>query len=254
MKETRKIMMNKAMIVTALFAVLGLTKVEAATTFDRAIEFSGYDWYVKDSNGVRVGPGPNRFSDAPENVWVDEQGRLHLKITRTKNVYRCAEVVSALSFGYGTYRWYLDSPVDALDPNMVLGLFTWSNTSPYANGEIDIEFSRWSKAGSPNSQFVVQPYADPGHRWRFSLPAGALQTTHSFTWRPMDVFFESLLGHPPEPVDPGLILQQYLFQEAWPTPTDENARINLWLYRGASPAAGAELEVIIRAFEFVPLP
>jgi len=246
--------MKRTLFVVALMGAFGLAKLDAAAVFERVIQFSGYDWYVKASGGVRVGPGPNRFSDDAANVWVDDQGRLHLKITRTKNVYRCAEVVSALSFGHGTYRWYLDSPVDAMDPNVVLGLFTWSDTSPYANGEIDIEFSRWGKASSPNSQFVVQPYSDPGHRWRFLLPSGALQTTHSFTWRPTDVFFESLLGHPPEPVDPGLILQQYLFQEPWLIPTDENARINLWLYRGSSPAAGAQLEVVIRAFEFVPLP
>jgi hypothetical protein len=243
---------KKTLLLAGVLAIGGAEQARAAV-FDRVIAFSGYEWRVKDSLGARVGPGPNRFSDDPANVWVDEQGRLHLKITRLKNAYQCAEIVCASSFGHGTYRWFLDSPVDAMDRNVVLGLFTWSDTSPYANGEIDIEFSRWGKASNPNAQFVVQP-ADPGRLWRFRLPAGAPQTTHSFTWRPTDLYFESLLGHQTDVVDPGLLLQQWLFVQPGPTPTDENARINLWLYRGASPASSAQLEVVIRAFEFVPWP
>ncbi len=35
---------------------------------------------MKASPGL-VGPGPNVFSDSPENVWVDAAGQLHMRIT-----------------------------------------------------------------------------------------------------------------------------------------------------------------------------
>ena len=128
----------------------------------RTIAFSGYTWQVKSSTDV-VGPGPNYFSDSGANVWVDQQGRLHLKLTSSKGRWYCAEVVNMQSLGRGRYGFELDSAVNALDPNVVLGLFTWSDDPAYANRELDVEFSRWGNAADPtNAQYVVQPYEHPG--------------------------------------------------------------------------------------------
>jgi hypothetical protein len=92
----------------------------------RWLSFSGYDWWVKTSTGP-VGPGPNYFSDSTNNVWLDGQGQLHLRITNRSNQWQCPELVSARTFGYGIYRFQLASPADNLNPNAVLGLFTWSD-------------------------------------------------------------------------------------------------------------------------------
>src|SRR5437764_2032193 len=90
----------------------------------RVLQFSSYDWIVKSSDR-RVGPGPNYFADSDGNVFVDTQGRLHLRLTQRDGRWYCAEVISAQSFGYGTYRFYLDSTIDNLDTQVVLGMFTW---------------------------------------------------------------------------------------------------------------------------------
>lgn len=66
----------------------------------RIINFSGYDWTIK--AGV-AGPGPNLFSDAEENVHVDTEGRLHLRISYRDGKWFCAEVVTNKSLGHGTY-------------------------------------------------------------------------------------------------------------------------------------------------------
>src|SRR5436305_1591178 len=113
-----------------------------AVQLERAAEvvsFSGYQWRVKSSTG-RVGPGPNYFCDRPENVRVDPEGRLHLAITSRDGNWQCAEVISTRSFGYGRYRFYLDSSPD-LDPNAVLGMFTWNDEPAYHHREVDIEIS-----------------------------------------------------------------------------------------------------------------
>jgi len=221
----------------------------------RTIQFSGCTWWVKTSSG-RVGPGPNYFSDSPNNVWVDGDGRLHLRITKVKNRWYCAEVVSAEVFGYGSYRWELASPVDRFDRNVVLGLFTWSNTSEFANGEIDIEFARWgSRNRYPNAQFVVQPFDAAGHRVRFNMPASIPESTHSFLWAPEGVIFQSAAGHwPAEPPESAIILE-WSFLSPWPPPTaTENARMNLWLYQGVAPSDRLEVEVVFKSFTFVPYP
>ena len=45
------------------------------------IEFSGYKWVTKETYGRRTGPGNNLFSGSKENVFVDQEGKLHLRLT-----------------------------------------------------------------------------------------------------------------------------------------------------------------------------
>lgn len=226
----------------------------AGTSAARTLNFSGYEWKVKSSRG-RVGPGPNSFSDSRDNVWVDTQGRLHLRITYRDDRWYCAEVISQQSFGYGTYRFYLDTRVDDLDPNIVLGLFTWSDNPAYSHREVDIECAKWGNANNDtNAQFVVQPYHPPGHLLRFQVPPGTKTSTHSFTWKPDSVFFVSLLGHDATQPEESDVINQWTCTQSIPQAGGENARMNLWLVGGNAPTNGKEAEVIIKKFEFVPLP
>ncbi len=92
-----------------IFTTLILFTVLVNPADARQIQFSGYTWNVKTSNDQLMGPGPNYFSDSTETVWIDEEERLHLKITQTAGKWICAEVVSEKSFGYGKYVFYLAS-------------------------------------------------------------------------------------------------------------------------------------------------
>jgi len=216
----------------------------------RILPFSGYDWVVK-SSGNRVGPGPNYFSDSHDNVAVDAQGRLHLRITQRDGRWYCAEVISQRSFGYGTYRFYLDAAVDNVDPQVVLGMFTWSDAPAYSHREIDVEVSRWGRANNQNGQFVVQPYTRPDNIVRFQIPPGVDDSTHSFTWKPDSVFCQSLKGHHATPPETSFVIHQHIFTHGIPQAGGENARINLWLMAGHPPMDGQEIEVIVSKFEFV---
>jgi hypothetical protein len=230
--------------------ILILTASYVFGAYSRQIVFSGYIWSVKTSKG-RIGPGPNYFSDSSQNVWVDSAGRLHLKIRKDKGKWFCSEVILNQNLGYGTYRFYLDSPVDGIDKNAVLGLFTWSDDPAYNHREIDIEFSRWGAANNQNAQYVVQPYNIAANIHRFSWPAGVSQSMHSFRWQSLNVVCQSIRGFslPPAPAD---LLEQWTFNSGIPVPGNENPRINLWLNKGRAPSNGAELEIIINRFEFVP--
>jgi len=218
----------------------------------RWLAFSGYDWWVKASAGA-VGPGPNYFSDSSHNVWVDAEGQLHLRITNRSNQWQCAEVVSARTFGYGFYRFELASPVDTLDANAILGLFTWSDDPAYHYREMDIECARWSNPSDPNNiQFIVQPDLN-GHKVRFAVPEGVTHSTHWFKWETNRVTFQSLRGgFVPNPL-PSQILNTWGYVLAVPRTGDENVRLNLWLNKGWPPAGGQEVEMVVRSFEFDPL-
>jgi hypothetical protein len=211
-------------------------------SFSKTLFFSGYTWKVKSSDSL-VGTGPNYFSDSSENVWIDEQGQLHLKITKRNEKWYCAEVVSEETFGYGTYRFYLASRIDQLNENVVLGLFTWDDDPAYNHREIDIEFARWGQVTNENAQFVVQPYYRPDNMYRFTIQLNGDNSTHSFDWRNNSITFQSSYGH----------------NESWsytgqdiPPPGKENARINLWLFQGIPPSDGQEVEVVVAKFEFIP--
>jgi hypothetical protein len=219
----------------------------------RWLSFSGYDWWLKSSTSP-VGPGPNLFSDGSNNVWLDPQGQLHLCITNRSNQWQCAEIVSARSFGCGSYRFELNSRIDNLNPNVVLGLFTWSDDPSYAYREIDVECSRFGNAADiNNAQYVVQPYQIAGHLMRFRVPTGLTNSTHSFTWETNRISFQSLSGSYTAAPYPANVISNWTYNLTTPQAGDENVRFNLWLVNGQPPTDNQEVEVILKSFQFVPL-
>lgn len=221
--------------------------------YNRVIQFSGYSWRVK-RHPALAGPGPNYFSDSDCNVWIDRQGRLHLKITRTDNRWQCAEVINTRSLGHGTYRFYLDSEVHNLDSRVVLGLFTWSDNPQYGYREIDIEFARFRGATGPNGFYTIRPHEQNAPQAAFQWIPNTPRSVHFFRWEPARLSFRSLRGHRPEQSGSGFVVAEWNYTgDRVPPPGDENPRMNLWLLNGQPPTDGREIEVIISRFEFVPL-
>jgi hypothetical protein len=230
-------------IVIAGLVVSSLAFAAGKPGYPTQIVWGGRAWQVKSSQS-KIGPGPNYFSASPENVWVDASNRLHLRITSRSGRWNCAEIIGAQTLGYGTYLFEVASPVADLDPNVVLGLFTWSDKAPYAHREIDIEFARWGVAADPtNAQYVVQPYDVAGHLHRLTQPSGVAPTQHGFTWHPGRVDFASS----------DLATWDHDWTYAGtdgPPSRDERVRLNLWLFGGAAPTDGREVEVVVTRFSF----
>lgn len=205
------------------------------------LSFGGQQWYVKSSAG-KVGPGPNYFAAA--NSFLDASGRLHLRIDRdNRRRWRSAEVFASNSLGYGTYRWTVAGDVSNLDPNVVLGLFTWSDNDAEAHREIDVEVARWGSTTDPtNAQYVVQPWDTQGHLVRFAQPA-ATTSVFEFTWAPGQVSFRSTAG--------AATVSTWSYSGTdVPTPGDEKTHMNLWLMNGSAPNNGQAVEVVLSNFRF----
>jgi hypothetical protein len=217
------------------------------------LSFGGRDWIVKTSCGSPVGPGFNWFSDGPENVWVDANGRMHLRLTYRDGRWYCAEVLTDGYVGYGTYRFETTGPVDALDPNIVFGAFFYSDNYPTDEDEIDIEFSRWGVPAAQNAQYVVQPF-DTCLRDRFSSQLTGPHSTHEIVWAADSVRFSSWQGglH-----GGGPLIRTYTYRNptCLPVADAERLRFNLWLFdtnqdgMGDPPSDGQEVEVVVSAID-----
>jgi hypothetical protein len=213
----------------------------------RSISFSGYDWLVKDSGPVRVDPGDNYFSDSEENVHVDENGYLHLSLTRENETYSCAEIFGKSQLGYGIYRITMTTDTSTLDPSIILGFFTWDDLEHfYSYREMDVELGRWGHPNNDNAQFIVQPDW-PGHKYRFNLPPGTAPTVHMITWQPEGVLFQSrvIVGDIETP-----LASWWYRGDNIPVPGTENTRMNLWLLGNQPQEDQTETEVILTEFRF----
>lgn len=246
---------NSTLTLLLLFmtALLPVKEVSAETNYygGDTIEFSGYRWQVKESFDKHTGPGRNYFSATRENVWIDENGKLHLKIRYKDDKWYCSEVRMLKSLGYGKYVFYIDHLPQPLDKDVVIGLFMYdhSDTSNF-HKEIDIEFSKWGKDTAMNSQYVIQPFEEKAFRFNTDLNR---PTRHEFTVRKKRISFNSRYEHG---INPDSISSQYQVwkynpDQAYKT-SDEKVSINLWLYKASEPSNLKEMEVVISRFEFTP--
>lgn len=208
----------------------------------RTVEFSGYQWIVRHGDEERRGPGSNYFSSSPENVWVDSQGQLHLKITNRQDRWYCAEVSLENPLGYGTYEFFTNGRFDQLDSPVIVGLFLYRD----AAHEIDVEFGRWGKGYGDNLQYVLQPGHLPGNIYKYEARLNGDYTSHCIVWRNNSVFFRSLHGHyAGEAYLEHHLITQWTFGKAYHAPTTERVHMNLWLVQGQAPLLGKEVEIIV---------
>lgn len=226
---------------------------------DNQLLFSGYVWNKKGSETQQFGPGPNYFSTNADDLFVDQQGTLHLKVSYRNGRWYSTELISEFSFGYGTYVFCLGKRIDTIDKNITLGLFTWDDIADTQQvnqyREIDFEFSRWQVDTNQNSQFVVQPWDfTVNNLFRFNIDHSVNdRTIHSFTWSSSQIVFQSAYGTGyPSPAQNRITNWTYS-GSCIPTPGNEKVHINFWQIYGAAPSDGLEEEMLIQSFQYFPL-
>ena len=239
------------------------------------VYFSGYTWDVK-INEYAVGPGPNYFSGFYEDVFVDDNGYLHMRIAEHNGKWYSSEIVGRDTLGYGKYTWVMQADLENIPENITVGLFTWDNESFFAeaNSEVDIEFSKWGNPDLATTlHYSVQPVAfGPTYPERthnaFTEPGDLVGvTTHVFTWTDTLIEWRSYKGDSTDPLNETAYWSFDLDNPArvkneggnsseaivipGPGP-NTNARINFWLlpWIDTTPTDGLEQEIIVRRFEY----
>lgn len=226
-----------------------------------AFTWSGINWIaIEDYYG-----GQNcNFSKAC--VEVDGAGKLHLQIKKIGNNWFTGQINSAVGYGYGEYRFYLDTDINPLDPNTVIGLFSYGESGSWVK-EIDVEIHAWNGPSGCEScgvgrrgNFIVQDVPGPnrcGNNMRtYDLPSGT-PTTHKYVWTAGQVSFCSYPGQmaatPPNPTS------SYVFPNAAngcstavPVPNGLlKCILNFWLFQGTPPVNQQNTEIVLSGV-FVP--
>jgi hypothetical protein len=220
------------------------------------IAWSGLLWVPRTSVQPEQA-GHNYWSPSPSNQFIDPQGRLHLKIVNTLGTWRASQLTSVENdFGYGTYRWVVDTPLQNFDPVTVLGLFTFNRTAVDPNApqqgqaghnESDFELTKFGRGRNTfNAQATVQPYWVAGHYRRMTLPKSAPTLGYEMTWAPSGTTFVVRLGGDAA----GRILYKWKTSlTSGPPRSGTTVNMNLWpWYR--PPDSGMTQEAIIRSFSY----
>jgi hypothetical protein len=210
----------------------------------KILNFSGYEWTT--AAGPIFHAGSRNFFD-PANVWTDERGALHLRISGSPGKWAAAEVRLTRSLGYGTYRFQL-RVISHLEPSALLTLVTWDGVgSESTRRELDVELGRWGNPENTNVNYVVQPYYVPVNFVAFRVPPGAY--THSFRWEPGQVTFSTVAGSGDTG---GGVINQHVFTSGVPSPEEKSVRIGLYVFHQGKIPLENENEVTIDKFEYLP--
>src|ERR1700758_4711437 len=211
----------------------------------KTLNFSGYEWTT--STGPIFRAGSRNYFD-PANVWTDERGALHLRISGSPGRWAGAEAKLTRNLGYGTYSFQVRD-VSHLEPSALLTLITWDGVGTESTRrELDVELGRWGHLDNTNVNYVVQPYYVPTNVVAFRVPPGLY--THSFRWEPGKVTFSTIAGS--IRTFGGRVINQHVFTSGVPTPGGESVRIALYVFHQGKIPLKNENEVVIDKFEYLP--
>jgi hypothetical protein len=79
------------------------------------------------------------ISQVENSTWVDDQGRLHMRLQKIGDTWYCTTLESPYTVKYGKFIWNISSPSLNLERNTSIGMFTYGDDSH----EIDIEINQW---------------------------------------------------------------------------------------------------------------
>src|ERR1700735_4628259 len=211
----------------------------------KILNFSGYEWTT--STGPIFRAGSRNFFDSA-NVWTDESGALHLRISGSPGKWTAAELKLTRDLGYGTYRFQVRD-ISHLEASALLTLITWDGVGTESTRrELDIELGGWGNPDHDNVHYVVQPYYVPANFVTFRAPPGAY--THSFRWEPGQVTFSTVAGS--GNTGGGRVINRHVFTSGVPLPGGESVRIALYVFHQGKIPLKNEDEVIIDKFEYLP--
>jgi hypothetical protein len=226
------------------------------------------NWYKKEKKDgtalIPVGPGPNVFSSS--NISVANDG-MHLKIINNNGVWSSSEIVTDRCYKYGSFRFVVSpkladgTTIDKLDPNIVLGLFTYPEAKSGEGEldglhEIDIELANF-ELGGYNLNYSAYPASESDRTiksistkpLKFTLLDSTTPVVFTINWTATKITYSATQNYKsigewfcgPNEVNKCSISSR-------PQPI----HINFWLKGGQAPLNQKNAEVIINSFNYSP--
>jgi hypothetical protein len=229
-------------LVVAVATIAGKHSARSDAIAPDKITFGGFDWEVyrvpKDSFGIS-------YPNSPSNVWVDNKGWLHLRLTKGAEGWTGAEIKLTRSVGYGTYSFLVDRSSE-LEPATVFGIHSFD---PLDAGQyhraFDFMLGQFGDPSIKNVQYSILPFNVPGNVYRVTIPPAKFM--QSIRWEQGRLTFQTRAtsGHSP-------LVAEHVFTSGVPTPGGEQIHINLFAYGNAKIAQMNEAEVIVERFVYLP--
>jgi hypothetical protein len=208
------------------------------------LQFSGYEWDVRQYKSDRG--GPNEYSGA--NAVVEADGALRLKLVQRDKVWTSAGVCLTRPLGYGTYVFIVRDMAE-VDPAARLALFTFDKDGRAVHfREMNIDLWHANAPGTWGGQFVVQPNYLAGNLYRFSVPSG--RVSHTMRWEPGVVVFKSMRGNFLEQT--GEVIASQAFTTGVPGPGDERICMAYYYHRKSAREPRADSGIVIERFQYLP--
>jgi len=241
----------------AILIIMFISMLEIAIATDRIIFFAGREWIVHNRYG---GPGPCNFSNSTNNVWIDQDNRLHLKMYKENGIWKHPHIETIEHTSYGNYRFYIIGRPDLQDKNVVFSPYVINTEAPPTYGEIDFEFARWSVDSYPYANYCLH-YDDDGvpeYHHNFNTSLTGEYFTAGFNWSENNVVWKMIHGHYPEPPSSNfLVLNSYIDYITQPgydasnVPfEDDNLTMNIIIWTCDIPSNGQALEYIIKDIDY----
>jgi hypothetical protein len=215
------------------------------------LTWCGQKWGV---DNIKVGNGnPTNWSSSGNNVWIDDNNMLHMKITKNNGEWDQCHLYSmpANQFKYGKFKITFNSPVLTQDPDVISTMFInndWFQPSNDKYGdEMDIEFSGWGDSNYYRGWYTVQPAVSGNYFYDFMAPNkyDGTNMTCILDWEPDHVNFESIKSD-------GTVLNSFTCTNPSSIPT-HNADVMLqnWLVHTPS-SSGQDNELILSNYSYTP--
>ena len=230
-----------------------VSDANALVRASNTLSWKGHTWNVTTGGMAGVANG------SANNVSIDSNGYLHLKITNSGGTWTAAELFTTDKLGFGTYQWQIDGPIDRFDKNVVLGLFPYGPAAGIGSdgtNEIDIEYGFWGYPNGTNGSYTDYPASGStigNHNFNFSLNGGTFSTSR-FVWSAKSIA-SSLMTDFQAPGSSAGLLQGWTYAPSNPATNIPQQALplgmNLWCFE-ATPSNGQNVEVVIRDFQFIP--
>lgn len=125
------------LLIVVIYSPLGLVPLDNQNSIT-GIEV-GYQQNVSQGRLLWSGINWRVISEVGNSTWVDDQGRLHMRLQKIGDTWYCTTLESPYKVKYGKFMWNISSPSLNLERNTSIGMFTYADDSH----EIDIEINQW---------------------------------------------------------------------------------------------------------------
>lgn len=213
------------------------TPPSATVDNSKTLRFAGRDWNVNGPTTSATLPGPNFFR--PENVWIDSNDDLHLKISQDSSTgaWTAGRTTLAEELGYGLYTWTVSTDLNILDPWLVFEITLRDEALDPINGhrELNMFYGRQGQPFDNDVEWIVNPLKfAPDVRENWNIPASKPVTQHSLLWTRSLVEFKTTLPGSSTP----LHTWKYTLSDI-PEPGNSRIHLGAWLHLGHSPSLPA---------------